>query len=285
MDELYESIRHESDDGFALKIYKTAGAHLHWHEEYEFVLANESSANCIINGRSIRLEKGDALLIRGGVLHSFYSENEAPITAIVASPTLFSCGDGDVFDSDIAFREVYRADCENDAKVIDILKSAVTIYETKPFAYKYILKSKFICLFASLIENKCFSYDKTKSFSKPSELKTLMSYIHQNYSEKISLDALSEISFYSKSYIIKLFKKYTSLTPAEYIIGYRLAMAKNALKSTNSNNLAIAISCGFNSESYFVRTFKRHFGMTPQEYRKKLVFSAPFSYHFAPSNV
>ncbi|MBR5527828.1 MAG: helix-turn-helix transcriptional regulator [Clostridia bacterium] len=251
-----------------MKIYKTSGVYLHWHEEYEFIMVENGAALCIINGESVNLNKNTAILVQSGVLHSIHARPNTNITAIVVSPALWADrAFGELFNGQISFQYIFDNNEPTDRSVIEILKHIVNIYERECFGYEFILKAKFAELFAILIENERICHTPKQSRKTPAELKTMMDYIHEHYAGKITLKTLSALSFYSQTYIIKLFKKFTNFTPAEYITQYRLTHAQRKLKNGLESNLDIALSCGFNSESYFVYAFKKRYGITPHTYR------------------
>jgi len=266
---LYEPICHKSEN-LPLKIYHTTGVYLHWHEEYEFIMVEKGNALCVINGETIELTENKAILLHSGDLHSIHNDTNAKVIAIVASSVLW---EDEIFTSlfaePVRFQSVFTHHDPLDHDVIDLLKQIVDIYSDKNYGYGFVIKAKFLELFALLVANKRFSYSQKSALNLPGELKRLMNYVHEHYAEKISLRKLSSISFYSQTYIIKLFKRYTNLTPAEYIIQYRLEIAKEHLKKTSKSNLDIALCCGFNSETYFIRAFKKIYGMTPYAYRKQ----------------
>ncbi|MBQ3084033.1 MAG: helix-turn-helix transcriptional regulator [Clostridia bacterium] len=268
--DLYEQVSHKSRNNLPMKIYRTSGVYLHWHEEYEFIMIENGCALCVINGEPIVLKQNSVILLQSGVLHMIHPSSNN-ITAIVVSPSFWADKTVlELFSGHINFQSIFDHTDPVDLSVIEILKYIVKIYDEQCFGYEFIMKSKFTELFATLLQNGRFSHAPSLGKKLPAEFKNLMNYVHEHYSEKISLDTLSSISFYSKAYIIKLFKKYTNLTPSEYIIQYRLSMAKRMLQSSKENNLDIALACGFNSESYFIHIFKKHFGITPQAYRSRI---------------
>jgi AraC-like DNA-binding protein len=64
-----------------------------------------------------------------------------------------------------------------------------------------------------------------------------------------------------------MLKERRGITLRQYIISYRLKMAKKLLETTNRSAGEIAEECGFTDASYFAKTFKAAFGITPKEYR------------------
>lgn len=266
---LYEHVCHKSED-LPLKVYHTTGVSLHWHEEYEFVMVEKGKALCVINGETIELTENGALLLQSGDLHSIQRGANTSVIAIVASPTLW---EDEIFTAllrgPVRFQTVFADHRPLDHAVIEILGEIVALYNMKSFGYGFAIKAKLLELFALLITHKCFTHSQKSSPELPGELKNLMNYVHEHYAEKISLGTLSSISFYSQTYIIKLFKRYTNFTPAEYITQYRLEKAKEKLRKGSDGNLHVALCCGFHSETYFIRAFKKLYGITPCAYRKK----------------
>ncbi len=86
---------------------------------------------------------------------------------------------------------------------------------------------------------------------------------------KPTLSLLSERFGYTKQYIIRIFKRQFSQTPAAYINEIKLARAARYLTETGASVETAAHQCGFEDSNYFSRQFKRKYGLTPTEYRKQ----------------
>ncbi len=95
------------------------------------------------------------------------------------------------------------------------------------------------------------------------------SYIRENCSDKISNTEIGAIFGYHPFYISKLLKDKKGITLRQYIISYRLKLAKRMLELTDKSAAEIAEACGFTDASYFAKTFKGAFGETPKEYRNR----------------
>ncbi len=95
----------------------------------------------------------------------------------------------------------------------------------------------------------------------------LDSYIRENCSDEISNTEVGAIFGYHPFYISKLLKDKRGQTLRQYIISYRLKLAKRSLELTDKSATEIAELCGFTDASYFTKTFKAAFGITPKEYR------------------
>lgn len=95
----------------------------------------------------------------------------------------------------------------------------------------------------------------------------LDNYIRENISDEISNTEIGAIFGYHPFYVSRMLKERKGMTMRQYIISYRLKLAKRLLELTDKSAAEIAEECGFTDASYFAKTFKSAFGMTPKEYR------------------
>ena len=94
-------------------------------------------------------------------------------------------------------------------------------------------------------------------------------YLDEHYTEKFSLDELSERFFISKYHLSREFHLYYGTTLNQYVISRRLTRAKKLLRFSVLTLDEIARSCGFYDASYLNRQFKNSEGITASEFRKK----------------
>lgn len=97
----------------------------------------------------------------------------------------------------------------------------------------------------------------------------LDNYIRENVSDEISNTEIGAIFGYHPFYVSRMLKERKGITLRQYIISYRLKMAKRLLELTDKSAAEIAQECGFTDASYFAKTFKASFGITPKEYRNQ----------------
>ena len=98
-------------------------------------------------------------------------------------------------------------------------------------------------------------------------VEALDKYIRDNAGDDISNTEIGAIFGYHPFYISKVLKDRKGTTLRQYIIAYRLKLAKKLLSESAKSVNEVAEECGFNDPSYFTKTFKNAFGMTPKEYR------------------
>lgn len=89
--------------------------------------------------------------------------------------------------------------------------------------------------------------------------------------EDLNVGALANELFVSKTFLVKLFKDYTSLTPLDYISRLRCERASVLLRDSNRTVEEIAAKVGYASSHSFIRVFKKLYGKTPGAYRTVLI--------------
>ena len=113
---------------------------------------------------------------------------------------------------------------------------------------------------------------KSTSFEIDNSLKYLrnvIQYISQKYSEPIRIGEIAKHCGLDRSYLSKLFKNATDMTPQEYLLSFRMNKAKELLKDSSISVQNVAYSVGYNDPLSFSKFFKRETGLSPSEYRKK----------------
>ena len=94
-------------------------------------------------------------------------------------------------------------------------------------------------------------------------------YINNHFSEKIRIQDLADHIGISRSYLVKLMKQETGMSPQEYLIETRMRRASDLLSRTNDSIRVIAAECGYDDALAFSKVFKSRFGLNPTEYREQ----------------
>lgn len=99
-------------------------------------------------------------------------------------------------------------------------------------------------------------------------LSEIQNYIYNNYSNPdLSNKDIAEHFYYHPYYLSQLFKSITGVSLYQYLINYRINVAKSHLVSTAFTVDEIAWKTGFCSTSHFIKTFRLKIGQTPLKYR------------------
>lgn len=83
-----------------------------------------------------------------------------------------------------------------------------------------------------------------------------------------SLAVLAETVGLSTSRFKAKFKRETGLSPWEYVLRKRIAVAKELLRETKRDITRIALDLSFSSSQHFASTFRRFAGCTPTAFRR-----------------
>ncbi len=93
-------------------------------------------------------------------------------------------------------------------------------------------------------------------------------YIHDNYSQKITLKTVAEAIYTNPNYLSTVFSREKEMTFSAYIRSYRLSVAQKLLIETDMSAEKIALSVGFYDIHHFSKLFKKEYGVSPYDFRK-----------------
>ena len=119
-------------------------------------------------------------------------------------------------------------------------------------------------LIIQIKDNLCESYASPLSAE-------IISFISSHYTEKITLDDISKITFYSSAYCENEFKKTTGKSIINYLIDVRINAAKSLLSESSMSCARIATAVGFDDSNYFSRIFKKRTGYSPLQFRNQYI--------------
>lgn len=101
------------------------------------------------------------------------------------------------------------------------------------------------------------------------ELVIVQNYIHEHYSQELSVELLASIVFLSPDYLSRLFKKATGKSLYQYIRQFRMEKASELLRNTTKKVIDIGVEIGYPNYSYFCQSFREYFGKSPDKYRQE----------------
>ena len=116
---------------------------------------------------------------------------------------------------------------------------------------------------------KHFEAPQVIETEKQTRIKSMLSYIHRNFGEKITLEEIAAAANISAREANRIFQKTVRQTPFEYLLSYRLSRAKELLSRSDLPVTEISYRCGFTDSAYMGKQFRKATGMTPKEYRQR----------------
>lgn len=95
----------------------------------------------------------------------------------------------------------------------------------------------------------------------------ILDYLDENINTIISIDMISSIFCYDKTYVMKRFKKELGISIINYMNAIKILNSLKYFKYDDSI-LKISMESGFNSLEYFSEIFKKIIGVSPNTYKQ-----------------
>ena len=96
----------------------------------------------------------------------------------------------------------------------------------------------------------------------------VIAFIQENYQSSALTNEDIALRFgYNAYHLSRIMKEETGRTLHQYLIYYRIRIAKNYLLTTEYDMDEISYRSGFCTSAYFIKIFRTHVGMTPKKYR------------------
>jgi AraC family transcriptional regulator len=176
-----------------------------------------------------------------GLVYSFFFSNNN-----ISSLMLNATPEAEYLHSQILRKSNGACKLEMDNLVLEFFNDIVASITNRPLEGE---------MNASLKANHLTIVEKAKEF------------INERFSNDISLYEISRYSCVSPFHFSRVFKKFTSFSPYQYLLNIRLKHAEIMLKTSLISISEISISSGFNTAENFATAFKRKYKLNPTQYR------------------
>lgn len=124
------------------------------------------------------------------------------------------------------------------------------------------------CLCRNYVQNLVPDYITASEQTNAERISQIISYIHSNYNQALSLTTLSEELFLTPRYLSAFIKKNLGTTFLKYLTQVRLQNAVIELLETDSSVANIAYDNGFPNVAAFNKSFKDYYQCSPSEYKR-----------------
>jgi len=249
----------------------------HSHSFDELVIVHEGAAEHSLGDNIFQLGKGDVLLLRRGQSHAYLAPRNFLLTNI-----RFDSARLPEHRSRLAVMPGYHAlftrDCpRNDcvrlqltppelARLGELARHIQQELAAMESGYASMAEAYFLELIVYLIR----LYQKSqKSDSRPrSDMAEILSYLHQNFAEALTLDCLATRAHMSTNTFLRAFRRETGNSPIAHLARLRVMEGGRLLRHTELNITEIAHAVGFSDSNYFAKCFRKLVELSPREYRK-----------------
>ena len=246
----------------------------HWHDDIELILILSGEMKYNVNGNIFPLHKNEGIFVNSRQLHFGFSDThtECIFLCILLHPILLCASP--------AYAKSFVLPVIRNYEAPFVLLSPKISWQQKildeiRFLFKH-RKDKTAPLKIPVFfpaSGQCFmktslSGAETHIDNDLSAIRNMTDFIQKNYTVKISLEEIAAAGSVGISKCCRLFSRYFSQTPNNYLSNYRLAKSGDLLRETSLSITEIALSTGFNSASYYAESFRKWAGISPGEFRK-----------------
>ena len=271
----------------------------HWHDEWELLHLSRGEAVFRIDRQERRMQAGETLLVRGGVLHAAQGATQGGCAyeALVFNPLFLSGGLNDIcqqkYTGPMIGRQARPSGCIGldsplHAEAADRFRQVMQAMTDQPPGYELTVKGGLFLLLALFFREPAAPGSKHDAMQASSltdlpeidsadgetdvrpdavhasDIKKAIAYIAAHYPEKITLQQLAEEAMTDRYALCRLFRRYTGLSPMEFLNLHRVNEAAKLLQG-GARVTDAALHTGFSNMSYFAKVFRRYRSMAPSE--------------------
>lgn len=251
---------------------------IHWHDEMEIIYIKRGTLHVRISGHDHTGHTGSIFLVNPRELHLMGSDDLSVAYYTLLFPLEFiSFQAMDALDSTLLMplrsgqlqftHDIPTGELADQLRLL--LEQIISINREEMSMHRQIqTRILLLELLDLLVKHDCLITPGLHG-SQPNMQRELLSYVHEHYTEKLSLNELASQFYLSPKYISRYFKEHFHITFVNYINYLRLSHAKRLLETTHLPVTEIALCSGFPNVNYFIRTFKDKYGCTPLKYRQQ----------------
>lgn len=255
----------------------------HWHPALEIDYVEEGAVEFQTASQTVTVQKGDLVFINSNIIHEARSSvpgSQCKLYAHLFNMEFLGGTFNSCFSRQYILPVIKRTDLTllkiapdnyTRLRMAEFFLKAVDLSQKEPFGYEFLLRnelSQFWILLLTEIQNLPAAENPKKSLDSD-RLKYMLTYIHQNYSQHITLDMIAASANISSRECTRCFQRCMQVSPVSYLNRYRIQQAARQLLNTSDSILTVSENCGFSSGSYFGKLFHNIIGCTPKEYRNR----------------
>lgn len=232
---------------------------VNWHQSLELLYLLYGDVEVITNDVGVRLRAGELAVVNSSYIHDIICHQKSSYYCIIINIDFLS-GFGIKID-ELEFDRLVSSERVK-RHVLEIME----LCREKATGYELLSKAAILTLVSELT----IRYSKRREelgardgAGKLDVAKDIIKYLQQSFSEKLTLEAISDAVGYNKYYVSHIFKSVAGVTVMTYLNMLRIFHAKELLKTKKYTVSEVSRMCGFDNLSYFTRTYKKHMGRLP----------------------
>ncbi len=226
------------------------------HDHLELILVEQGTLGCFVEGSFFTAVSDELVIINPLQTHRLIrGVTDEPLVAwiLTFNEALLPAGN-----------KIWTYTFEGlikDSMVIELFRSVIR-EKKQALAWNNLYIQNLIQLILLQLLRKHMKTSSEED-STPPLLQAITSYIHENYSQPLTLETIGNKVGISRWYLSKFFKKETGISIVEYINQYRCSNALALLLKSEHPISKISEMCGFSSLEYFSRVYTKQYGHAP----------------------
>lgn len=247
---------------------------LHWHDELEFIYVISGDIGYLVDGERLVMKAGEGIFVNARHMHLICNANLGCTLFCVIFPPTILCSTEHIVSKMVnpilnAKELAYLLLCERVPWQKEVLTGVKEIYDSslKENSEADILAAIY-CLWGKIYQNIDVKTEEPNKDENLVLIKKMLDYLYKNYDKKIALNDICINAGIGKNKCTELFRRYTNMSPMEYLRYYRVEKGVQLLQNTNLSVTEIAYEVGMSGASYFAETLRMYRGCTPTQIRK-----------------
>ena len=262
-----------------LSEYESGSFMWHWHPEIEITYVQKGTMCYKVNHMVYHLKEGDIVFNNSGALHSGTMENQEDCAYIPVTfdPRLiygfFQSTINSKYVDPVIQDSMLPAICIDQSEswhkpFREYLLRIIALDEKKPDFYELDITICLQSMWRLLLEHITYEPQTSRENSlEYDRIKKILSYIEDNYQNKITLNDIAGHIHLCESECTRLFKRHMNTTLFAFLQEYRIERSLEFLQADQPVS-AVADKAGFSDPNYYSKVFAKIKGCSPREYRK-----------------
>lgn len=261
-----------------LSEYESGSFMWHWHPEIEITYVQKGTMCYKVNHMVYHLKEGDIVFNNSGALHSGTMENQkdcAYIPVTFDSRLIYGFFQSTVnskYVDPVIQDSMLPAICIDQSEpwhkpFREYLLRIIDLDEKKPDFYELDITICLQSMWRLLLEHITYEPQASRENSlEYDRIKKILSYIEENYQNKITLNDIARHIHLCESECTRLFKRHMNTTLFAFLQEYRIERSLEFLQDDQPVS-AVADKAGFSDPNYYSKVFAKIKGCSPREYR------------------
>ena len=261
-----------------LSEYESGSFMWHWHPEIEITYVQKGTMCYKVNHMVYHLKEGDIVFNNSGALHSGTMENQkdcAYIPVTFDSRLIYGFFQSTVnskYVDPVIQDSLLPAICIDQSEpwhrsFREYLLRIIDLDEKKPDFYELDITICLQSMWRLLLEHITYEPQASRENSlEYDRIKKILSYIEENYQNKITLNDIAGHIHLCESECTRLFKRHMNTTLFAFLQEYRIERSLEFLQDDQPVS-AVADKAGFSDPNYYSKVFAKIKGCSPREYR------------------